>query len=356
MSKVAPEAGSRRTFEIEVKSYTDPEAEKVEVEIKGSESRDAFPKYKELFADGVFDIGLHFGGDYNEGRHDLETAKWTVEYLIEQGWKNDAVKTFEDLRIDSPPFTNALFVEGREIEAQVYVYHSDLDGGAEQVVLTDAVKRSFAERDVVIYSGHAGEGAGLILDYHPRYQIAASEFATIQMAEKYQIFVFDGCQTYRSYVDDILKNPAKSFDNLDAVTTVNTTPFGAGYQVIHEFIYWLTLTSGDGDHFPLTWKQILRGINTRNFKSVHYGVHGIDNDPVLNPHASEDITCRPCENDNECGAGGNFCLGYSGGSACGVACAHDSACGEGFRCARITEDPKLWYFPKQCVRRDYTCR
>jgi hypothetical protein len=151
-----------------------------------------------------------------------------------------------------------------------------------------------------------------------------------------------------------LENPNKSFDNLDIVTTVNTTPFSVGYQTIWEFVYWLTLTDGAGNHYPISWKDILRGLNTRNFNDVYYGVHGIDADPKLNPHAP-DVACQPCGQDSDCGGGGNFCLGYAGGAACGVACTTDTACGEGYRCGRITADPDLWYLPKQCIRRTYVC-
>jgi len=356
MSKVAPEAGTHRTFDMEVKEWGETEGEKISVEIKGSESRDAFPKYNELFADGVYDIAVHFGGDYNEERFDLDTAKWLVEMLIEDGWSNESVTSFEDLTIDSPPFIQPVVVEGKEVEVQVYIYHSDMVTSDEEYLLSDAMKTSLAERDVVIYSGHAGSNAGFILDYQPRHEIDNDEFAGLELAEKYQIYVFDGCQTYRTYVDDLMENPKKTFDNVDIVTTVNTTPFGAGYQVLFEFVYWFTLTDREGTHFPMSWMTILRAINTEDFRSVHYGVHGVDNDPQLNPHASEGIACQPCETDADCGAGGNFCLGYSGGAACGVACTTDTACPDGYRCARLYDDPDLFYLPKQCVRRDYICQ
>ena len=354
MSKIAPDDGGKRTFAIEVKDWSEATGEQVTVEMRGTDSRDAFPRYDALFEDGVFDIALHFGGDYNEGRHDLETAKWTFGYLIEGGWTNEGAATFEDLALDSPPFVRKLRVEGRDVEVRVYLFHAELDGGGDQTVLADAVKRSVAEQDVVVYSGHAGEGAGFLLDYHPRYELRAAEFATLPLADKYQIYVFDGCRTYRSYVDDMLANPAKTFANLDLVTTVNTTPFGAGYQVIHELLHWFTLTDDSGRHFPVSWTDILRGVN-REFGDVHYGVHGIDEDPGLNPHASEGVACRACATDDDCGAGGNFCLGYGAGGACGVACTTDTACGEGYRCARLFDDDDLWYLPKQCVRRDLAC-
>ena len=357
MSKLSPDTGAgRRTFEVEVGDASDSQRERVEFEIRGHQSHDAFPRYTELFEDGVFDIAIHFGGDYNEERLDLETARWLVELLIDDGWVNPEVSSFETLTMDSPPFTRSLEIEGRPLEVQVYLYHSDLVEMGDEARYTEAMEASFATRDVVFYSGHAGENAGFILDYQPRHEIKARAFAELPLAQKYQIYLLDGCRTYRTYVNDLMKNRRKSFDTVDIVTTVNTTPFSAGYRLIYEFLYWFTLTNDEGAHFPISWKDVLRGVNTRTLRSVHYGVHGIANNPKLNPHYSDNVACQPCDFDHQCGAGGNFCLNYPEGKACGVACTTDQACGSGYRCARITDDPKLFYLPKQCVHRNYSCR
>lgn len=360
MHHVSPGENERRPFTVELKSgwgsASTSEPERVDLTIEGSASRDAFPKYNEMFADGVYDIAVHFGGDYNEGRHDIETAKWLVETLIEAGWDSGDVTSFEDLKIDSAPFTRKLEVEGSTLEAKVYIYHSDMVEAAEEEKLADVMRESFAERDIIIYSGHAGSNAGFILDYQPKFEIDDKDFKDLPMAEKYQIFVLDGCMTYRTYVDQLLANPAKTFENVDIVTTVNTTPFGLGYQVLHEFVYWLTLTDQLGRHYPLTWQTILRGVNIRSFKTVHYGVHGIDNDPQLNPHGGTDMLCSPCRDASECGPGGNICLNIGGQGGCGVACSTDLGCPDGYRCARLTDDPDLFHIPKQCIPRDYQCR
>lgn len=355
MSQLAPGDSARRTFAVEVSDWGGSSAETIEVEIRGSDSRDAFPRYDELFADGVYDIAIHFGGDYNEERFDLETARWTVASLLEAGWANPAVASFEDLTVDSPPFTRVLTVEGRQIEARVSIYHSDMVEAADEERLAEVMRTSLAERDVVIYSGHAGEGSGFVLDYQPRFEIRPSQFPDLPLADKYQIYIFDGCRTYRTYVDDLMQNERKTFENLDVVTTINTTPFAVGYQLIHEFVYWLTLTDNAGNHFPLSWKTILRGLNTRSYRSVHYGVHGIDDNPQLNPHASEGILCRPCQSDADCGAGGNLCLNLGGQGVCGVACTTDRACGTGNRCARLADLDDYFYLPRQCIPRDYSC-
>ena len=357
MSGLTPGQSGRRVFDVEVSDFDGTLQETVGVEIAGTESRDAFPRYNELFEDGIFDIAIHFGGDYNEERLDIQTAEWLVEHLLDSGFSHPTVQSFEDLKIDSEWFTRTVTVEHRPIEVRVRVVHSDMVEPVEEHKLSDAMKSSMAMADVVFYSGHAGPGAGFILDYQPKHEIKAKEFASLDLPSKYQIFVLDGCQTYRTYVEDLMSNPAKTWDNMNIITTVNTTPFGAGYQVLWEFLHWFTITNDQGAHFPLSWKAILRGVNalTANFESIHYGVHGVDHNPGLNPHGGAEHLCQPCSGDDACGAGGNLCLGYGLGASCGVACTTDSACPQGFRCARLTDDPKQFYLPKQCVKRDYMC-
>ena len=355
MSKLAPGSSSRREFKVDVKHFSGEVLEQLVVEVKGSQTQDAFPRYAELFADGVLDIGIHFGGDYNEERFDIETAKWLVGVLIEDEWSHPTVKSFDDLKIDSAPFTRTLDIEGGQVTVEIYITHSDMVEPEDESLLSAAIKDSMAGRDIVLYSGHAGENAGFIMDYQPKHEIKAAEFADLTMADKYQIFLLDGCRTYRTYVQDLMANPMKTFDNVDIVTTINTTPFSAGFQLIWEVIYWMTLTNDQGRHLPLSWKSILRGVNQPAYKHVHYGVHGVANNPQLNPNGSTDVMCKPCEQDSDCGAGGNLCLGYGQGGMCGVACTNDTACGEGYRCARLFDDPDLFYLPKQCVRRDYMC-
>ena len=313
-------------------------------------------KYDELFADGVYDISIIFGGDYNEERFDLETAKWTVEYLLEQGWENDSVSTFEELRHDSPPFTMALTVEGQPVEARVHIVHAqmDNDAGAEQQLLRDLVTNAVKSHDVIIYSGHAGANAGFILDYEPRYELSDDEFDELEMSNKYQIYVFDGCNSYRTYVDKLMLNPARTFENTTAITTVNTTPFSAGYEVINRFVHWLTLTDTSGTHFPVSWNTLLQGVNDQH-PDVYYGVHGVDQDPKLNPHGGAELVCQSCASDADCGAGGNLCINYEGGAACGVACTDSFACGDGYECITLEDDPELFYVPKQCVRTSLSC-
>ena len=200
----------------------------MEFVIEGQQNHDAFPRYAELFEDDVLDIAIHFGGDYNEERLDIETAKWLVELLLEDDWQNEAVSDFESLTIDSPPFTRTLQIEDRMLTVEVYIYHSDMVEGPTQSLLIERMEESLAQRDIVFYSGHAGENAGFILDYQPRYEISRGILLRYHWSQKYQIYLLDGCRTYRTYVQDLMKNDRKTFETVDIVTTVNTTPFSAG--------------------------------------------------------------------------------------------------------------------------------
>ncbi len=362
MSLVAPDDVTHRVFDVDIYSsqWGGSVIDTMELGMRGSTSRDAFPRYDELFEDGVLDIAIHFGGDYNSGRYDLETARWTVESLLDGGWENEEVRSFEDLRIDSPPFTRHVFVEGNDVEVQIRLFHAEMKDdliqgeAAGHAALRAAVEESLKFADIFVYSGHAGTDAGFILDYSPRYEIRATELADMEMSDNYQIFVMDGCNTYRTYVRDIMANPNRDFGNTDIMTTVHTTPFSAGYHVIWRLMYWFTFTDNRGNHFPLSWQTMIRDLN-RDFPEVHYGVHGVDDGPKLNPHASEDIMCQPCWNDSQCGAGGNYCLGFADGGGCGVACTTDAACGQGYRCARIFDIDDQFYMPKQCVPRSLDC-
>ena len=177
MSKLSPGEATYRTFEVTIKDWSASHVETVQVEIEGVSSTDAFPKYDALFKDGVLDLGIHFGGDYNEDRHDIDTAKWLVETLQDGGWTNPSVTGFDDLKIDSEPWIRTVKVNGRDLEIRVYIYHSDMVEEADEEKLGDVMKESLKARDIVIYSGHAGPNAGFILDYQPKYEIKANAFA-----------------------------------------------------------------------------------------------------------------------------------------------------------------------------------
>lgn len=326
-----------------------------EIQVAPVPSTDAFPKYNEIFEDGVYDITIIFGGDYNEERYDLETARWTVQFLRDSGWQNDQVTTFEDLRYDSKPFTLPVHLEGKDVEARVHIIHSQMDddAGQPQSLLRTLVEEAVKRSDVVIYSGHAGANAGMILDYAPRFELDDAEFDDVEMKDGYQIWVFDGCNSYRTYVEALLENENRRYDNTNVVTTVNTTPFSAGYEIINRFVHWLVLTDGLGNHIPVTWNTLLRGVND-SFPDVHYGVHGIDANPKINPNGAEAM-CQACSSNEDCGGGGNFCMNYSGASGCSVACTTDAACGPGYECIAVFDDPELFYMPRQCVRTSLTC-
>lgn len=55
------------TFEVTVTQWQgEPKTEVIKVKGAPTASTDGYPRYNELFADGVLEVALHIGGDYNE--------------------------------------------------------------------------------------------------------------------------------------------------------------------------------------------------------------------------------------------------------------------------------------------------
>ena len=347
---------SDRQFFLDLPASEHGDEESITVDMEPSDSKDAFPKYDVLFADGVFDVGVHMGGDYNNERYDLDRGRWFVDdFLLEEGWvSTTGVTNFDELTINSGPFVKDLIVEGKPVEARIFITHADMSDSEGGETLVAAVRETLKNRDVFIYAGHAGANHGFILDYSPRVDFSPSMISDAEMRSDYQVFAFQGCGTYHTLVGDVTDNPSKTFDNVDIVTTFNSTPFSTGYTVLEGMVEWLTLTSERGEHYPVSWMRILDRFNAGKGETVMYGVHGVEQDPQINPNGSEGIACTPCSATSQCGAGGNFCLAMDDGGACGVACTTDEACEPGSECIDVFATD-YFHHPKQCVPKSRSC-
>lgn len=258
-----------KTFEVTVTQYSgEPASETIQVTAAVTPSTDGYPRYDDLFADGVFEVALHVGGDYNKeqvniccpdpetgeqsckkvecqnscepvedecsapppegctveklgGRIDRWTAEQMVQILKSEGFAHEA-QTYKDLKIDSPPFTKTYDFAGMPVEVRVKLVYPEIVPCGEEQKLVDAMKESLATRELVIYAGHAGPGAGYVLDYQPRTELDDSVWKSLAMPDFYQVLLMYGCQTYSTYADAMYANPAKNDQNLNVVTTVNT--------------------------------------------------------------------------------------------------------------------------------------
>ncbi|MBM4395081.1 MAG: hypothetical protein FJ087_05270 [Deltaproteobacteria bacterium] len=307
------------------------EIEKVLCTIAPEETpANAWPEYAAMMADGVFDVTLFFGHDYNDPRSDLAEARDAFEQLT--GWRGFAapVDSYDRLVAASGPLTKTLRANGKDVRVEIRIFHSDMFK-EDRRLGHDTALAEVAARDVFFYNGHAGPFYGFYLSDDKPNDVKYTELATYAMPEKQQIVVAQGCQTYSQYADAFYANPAKSEDNLDVITTVNFS-YGLGTMGI---VANLLATDGDGNHRPETFHAIVSDLNEdywNSMKEVFYGVHGIDGNPKVHPYAATDRIGTPCKAAADCGdRTGNVCVKAPGGDGkvCGAVALDKAACPEG---------------------------
>lgn len=299
-------------------------------------SSNAYPKYLELFEDGL-DVSVHVGGDHNTPPQDINHARSIYDDLVRSGFKAPAAK-FEDLKLDSGPFTKQVVVSGKPVDVRIRLYHVDMAPPDARQPLVDAYKASMKSADVVIYDGHAGrrlDYSGVVLAYNPaRVSVPATEFASIESTAKQQIYLFNGCETYTGYADKLFENPNRKPENTDVVTTANYSAIFPQALQVNAFLHAL-LDAKNGTWVPRSWDSILGKMNAVGERAwVHvYGVTGIDDDPNASPLADPSKVGAACRTDADCGAADSRCLQKSSTErVCGIACADDAGCPSGTKC------------------------
>ncbi len=295
---------------------------------------DAYPHYNDFMADGVYDITMMFGYDYNMPRADLQESEETFEHLVSRGF-TPPVSSYEELGADSGPFIKEFLYNGEPVRMEVRLFHGDmfLDDrpGHNQLTRDELVKR-----DVFFYNGHAGPYFGLYLDAESAADVTEEQIKELDFPDKQQLFVAQGCQTYSQYADMLYANPLKSEDNLDAITTINYS-YGLGTLELFDDITFLD----QNDEFrPISYYSIIARLNQISWndqEQVFYGVMGIDGNPQLNPLARPDLIGSECFSNEDCGSPlGNVCAGTNQGvNICTAHTLSESACPAGSNPAQL---------------------
>ncbi|MBN1947933.1 MAG: hypothetical protein JW797_19860 [Bradymonadales bacterium] len=297
--------------------------------------QNAYPQFASFFSDGLYDITLFYGHDYNESRSDLREAREAYDKLRSLRFTSP-VERFDDLKADSGPFTRTAVANGQEIDIEVRIFHSDMFEGQRREQ-HDLALAELVARDVFFYNGHAGPYYGFYLDADGAAQVNYWEFKTAPFQEnRQQLFVAQGCQTYSQYADMIYANPNKSEATLDIITTVNYS-YGSGTMGLLSNLLSIDYS---GNHKAVDFYQIIRGLNSdwiNSYRDVFYGVMGIDGNPQLHPYANLAAIGRSCELVAECGdPNGNVCAGNDQGTKeCGAVSLAATACPDGTRFRQI---------------------
>lgn len=288
----------------------------------------AYPAYDQFTADGVYDLTLFYGHDYNTARSDLQESRSAFELLVDSGFKAPVAR-FEDLKADSGVFTRTAKANGKDVTIEVRMYHSDMFT-TDRKKQHDLAVSELVARDVFFYNGHAGPYFGFYLDEARAATVNYLELANAPFTKKQQLVIAQGCQTYSQYADMLYANPEKSEDNLDVITTVNYS-YGQGTD---ELLSSLIQLDSAGNHRPVDFYTLVGDLNSNwlnDSRDVFYGVMGIDGNPQLHPYADAAKIGEKCETAADCGdADGNVCLSASiGPKLCGAKALTEAACPEG---------------------------
>ncbi|OJY21066.1 MAG: hypothetical protein BGO98_13910 [Myxococcales bacterium 68-20] len=322
---------------LPVTASVDGESQQLEIVLTPVErSRNAYPKYLELFEGGL-DIAVHVGGDHHDPPQDIEHARSIYDDLVASGFRSP-VRSFAELAIDSPPFTSRINVKGESVDVRVRLFHVDMTTSEMRQPLIDAYKESMKSADVVIYDGHAGRSldySGVVFAYKPaRVAIPAGKFKDIESNGKQQVYLFNGCETYTGYADKLYENPARNPANTDIITTGNYSAIQRKANQVISFIHSF-IDQRSGTWVPRSWDSVLSRMNAVGERSwVHvYGVHGIDDNPKVSPLADVSKVGVACRSNADCGSADSRCIAVSSNRrVCGVACADSAGCPSGTRC------------------------
>ena len=269
--------------------------------------KNAYPQYGEFTKDGVYDITMVFGYDYNTPRSDVSEIQEAYRHLVARGFKSP-VASFDALKANSGPFTLDAKAGGKDVKIEVRLFYADMFEGQrpaqKQLIIDELVKR-----DVFFYNGHAGPYYGFYVDANKEASVGYLELAAAPFTTKQQLVVAQGCQTYSQYADMIYASPMKDETNLDVITTVN---YSYGQGTIDLFDGLTKVDSASKRHVPVDAYALVEQLNAEwinEAREVFYGIMGISMNPAVHPYANLTKIGATCTAASDCGdADANLCI------------------------------------------------
>jgi hypothetical protein len=347
-------SGEKETLELTIKPYP--------------RSNDAYFEYQKLFspdqlakAGNALRIGIFVGWDYNSERFDLQTAKELYRWLTEDEGFTSPVANFDALKIDSGDFQKTIKVNGKDVVVRVLLVHPGQGDPTNETFagqMKSALIQAFGERQIVIYEGHAGPLYGFSLsDWNltSTGELDDTELPGLSIPENfYQVVLASGCDTYM-VADSLYQNPVKQGRlDLDVITTTSFSN-AAGQGRTSKVLLDAVLNQDAGGQLqPKMYGEILRNLNNEWWMTPLFGVHGIDDNPRVNPFADFSKLCEPCTTATECGGYDSQCVDYgSGQKHCGTKCESNNDCPDGYGCFDIRFGDTIT--TKVCAPSTMTC-
>lgn len=315
-------------------------------------STDAWFDYARLVDDGVLDIGVHFGWDYHNEYHRVHSK--TVYGSLVAGGFTSPVESYAAYRRDSGPLKKQMLTPIGPVEVRVSLFwgepgtDADPDTDAGGRILEQDMRASLKARDVIVFSGHSGPFYGFALANWRKTsegEVDDSELPTVEMPERYQVVLAEGCDTY-AIGQGFFQNPAKSDrSNIDVVTTTSFSNAGTA-RTVQEFLAAFVKVDQQA---PRLGELLADLDDNSSWFSTMYGVHGIDDNPRIHPWANAEAFGKDCSADADCGPAGNRCVDHDGARSCTFECTADDACGADALCQSAATDG--WIRTRVCVGR-----
>lgn len=324
-------------------------------------SVDAWLDYSRLFADGRLTVAVHFGWDYHKEYH-LVHSREVYDWLVGQGFASP-VKSYDAYTRTSGPLAKDIVANGRKVRVEVSLFwgkpgtdtNPDTDAGGR--VLEGDMRRSFKEREVVVYAGHSGPFYGFALGNWRETDegdLDDAEIPSMDMPrDTYQVVLAEGCDTY-SLGEAFRLNPVKAgAKDIDVLTTTSFSN-AATSDGVKDFLTAVFGTDAAGNHKAATYLGLLGQLegNSSWFNTM-YGVHGLDDNPHRHPWAASENACKPCRVNADCGGDGNRCVTMGAEKICTFLCTADDGCPTGYGCRPVATGTTVTSY--QCVPSNSTC-
>jgi len=324
-------------------------------------STDAWIDTNRLFTDNKVTIDVHFGWDYHSDYH-LKHSRELYEWLTGEGFASP-VASYDQLTRTSGPLTKTIDAHGRRVTVEVALFwgkpgtDTDPDTDAGGRVLEDDMRRSFAEHEVIIFSGHSGPFYGFALANWRKTSegdLDDSEIPSLPLpAETYQVVVAEGCDTYALGESFRLNSAKPNARNIDILTTTSFSN-ASSIAAIQGVVQAIVGTNSAGEHVPSTYGELLQRLDGNSYWfTTMYGIHGIDDNPHTHPYAQPQRLCRRCTADADCGGVGNACTRLGTGKVCSYECTADDGCPAGYTCQSVATGGYLT--TNRCAPRTLTC-